>query len=180
MCFLIERDEGSAKTTITDDPDSTLLASLSNGTGVPAQIRACNDTLISTGENGTLTFWKQSWLGEDRTVQAHASTIVALYMTASNVFTGGMDGLVKNWDLQSGHLIQEITTRYKDLRVIITGQQELVVLSTDDAHTALEASNKCPTLRAVQICLLPYILLKFFTLQIRPLEAILPAINQAT
>ncbi|KAK6000061.1 hypothetical protein QM012_004049 [Aureobasidium pullulans] len=123
---------------VWDRVSGALLASLNNGVGVPAQIRACNGGLISTGKNGALTFWNKSWLGAESTVVAHDSTIVALHMTDSNLFTGGMDGLVKQWDLQSEHLIKEIPTRYKDLRVIAVEQEKLIAITTDDSHTALE------------------------------------------
>ncbi|KAG9564491.1 WD40 repeat-like protein, partial [Aureobasidium melanogenum] len=116
----------------------TLLASLNNGNGIPAQIRMRHGTLISTGKNGVLTFWNKSWLGEDHTVLAHDSIIVALYMTDTDLFTGGMDGVVKKWDLQSGNLAQEIFTRYRNLHVIVVDQQVVIAVSTDDAHTALE------------------------------------------
>ena len=143
-CFL-DGDSKRFWTTITttEDMSSTLLASLNNGVGVPAQIRTCSDTLISTGKNGALTFWNKSWLGEDRTVLAHASIIVALYITDTHLFTGRMDGLIKKWDLQSGQLIQEIPSRFKDLRVIVIGQERLIAVCTDDANTALEVSDKC-------------------------------------
>ncbi|KAG9851312.1 putative glycerophosphodiester phosphodiesterase, partial [Aureobasidium melanogenum] len=116
----------------------TLLASLNNGIGIPAQIRARNGTLISTGKNGALTFWDKSWLGEDHTVLAHDSIIVALYMADTDLFTGGMDGVVKKWNLQSGNLIQEMSTRYKNLHGIVVDQQVVIAVSTGDAHTALE------------------------------------------
>ncbi|KAG9564512.1 WD40 repeat-like protein, partial [Aureobasidium melanogenum] len=123
---------------VWDRVSGTLLASLKNGIGIPAQIRAHNGTLISTGKNGALTFWNKSWLGEDHTVLAHDSIIVALYMTDTDLLTGGVDGVVKKWDLQSGNLTQEIFTRCKNLHVIVVNQQVVLAVSTDDAHTAVE------------------------------------------
>ncbi|KAG9662766.1 putative glycerophosphodiester phosphodiesterase, partial [Aureobasidium melanogenum] len=123
---------------VWDRVSGTLLASLKNGIGIPAQIRAHNGTLISTGKNGALTFWNKSWLGEDHTVLAHDSIIVALYMTDTDLLTGRVDGVVKKWDLQSGNLIQEIFTRCKNLHVIVVDQQVVIAVSTDDAHTAVE------------------------------------------
>lgn len=64
-------------------------------------------------------------------------------MTDTDLFTGGMDGVAKKWDLQSGNLTQEISTRYKNLHVIFVDQQVVIAVSTDDAHTALEVGNKC-------------------------------------
>ncbi|KAG9750472.1 WD40 repeat-like protein, partial [Aureobasidium melanogenum] len=131
---------------VWDRASGTLLASFSIGNGIPAQIRARNGTLISTGKNGALTFWNKSWLGEDHTVLAHDSIIVALYMTDTDLFTGGMDGVVKKWDLQSGNLAQEISTRYRNLHVIVVDQQVVIAVSTDDAHTALEIWSLVSTL----------------------------------
>lgn len=142
-CFLVNNDKSSPRIKTTNNSSSTLLASLNNGIGIPAQIRARNGTLISTGKNGALTFWNGSWLGEDHTVLAHDSIIVALYMTDTDLFTGGMDGVVKKWDLESGSLIQEMSTRYRNLHVVVVGQQVVIAVSTDDSHTALEASDSC-------------------------------------
>jgi WD40 repeat protein len=158
-CFLFDKDKSLARTTTTNASSSTLLASFSIGNGIPAQIRARNGTLISTGKNGALTFWNKSWLGEDHTVLAHDSIIVALYMTDTDLFTGGMDGVVKKWDLQSGNLAQEISTRYRNLHVIVVDQQVVIAVSTDDAHTALEVSNKglvTSELRSRIMILLPF------------------------
>ncbi|KAH0037550.1 glycoside hydrolase family 5 protein, partial [Aureobasidium melanogenum] len=130
---------------VWDRTSGTLLASLNNGIDRPAQIRARNGTLISTGKNVALTFRNKSWLGEDHTVLAHESFIVALYMTDTDLFTGGMDGVVKKWDLQSGNLTQEMSTRYRKLHVIVIDQQVVIAVSTDDAHTALEVAMKTTT-----------------------------------
>lgn len=62
-------------------------------------------------------------------------------MADTDLFTGGMDGVVKKWNLQSGNLIQEMSTRYKNLHVIVVDQQVVISVSTDDAHTALEVSD---------------------------------------
>ncbi|KAH0355778.1 putative glycerophosphodiester phosphodiesterase, partial [Aureobasidium melanogenum] len=131
---------------VWDRVSGTLLAFLNNGIGIPAQIRARNGTLNSTGKNGALTFWNKSWLGEDHTVLAHDSIIVALYMTDSDLFTGGMDGVVKKWDLQSGNLAQEISACYKNLHVLAADQYVVIAVSTDDAHTALEIWSLASTL----------------------------------
>lgn len=117
---------------------------MNNGIGIPAQIRARNGTLISTGKNGALTFWNKSWLGESHTVLAHDSIIVALYMTDTNLFTGWMDGVVKQWDLQSGDLTHEMSAQFKNLHVIVVDQQVVIAVSTDDPHTALEVSDRYP------------------------------------
>ncbi|KAH0278063.1 WD40 repeat-like protein, partial [Aureobasidium melanogenum] len=140
---------------IWDRASGTLLASLNNGIGIPAQIRARNGTLISTVKNGALIFWNKSWFGQDHTVLAHDSIIIALYMTDPDLFTGGMDGVVKKWDLQSGDLTHECppgTEFYTLLLLINTPPFMLSILLDDKVVLKLDILFILTVILAITYC----------------------------
>ena len=95
---------------------------------------------MTADANGFLRRWSLETYDETWTVKAHATNaITAMKCSGSRVITGGSDGKVKWWDLESGSLVKELASSDAVWQVGFAGDGIMVLFSRKN-EVCLEVS----------------------------------------
>jgi WD40 repeat protein len=79
---------------------------------------------------------------ELRKIHAHGSPIISMQICGSKLVSGGSDGTVKEWDLQSGKLVRELADANAVWQVGYTRGKTVAALARD-GNVVLEVSSLC-------------------------------------
>lgn len=127
------------------------LAVLNVPTTLVGHLQLLSDVLVTGDTGGALYKWSMDDYSELQKICAHERSIISMQIYGSRIVTGGFDGKVKEWDLESGELIRELThscvvwkVGYARGRTIATlGRQGNVVLEVSPLYNLGDSARKC-------------------------------------
>mmetsp|Transcript_10306 Transcript_10306/g.28407 ORF Transcript_10306/g.28407 Transcript_10306/m.28407 type:complete len:248 (-) Transcript_10306:438-1181(-) len=132
-----------------DGPHGTCVRSMAGHAGPIVAIEADRDRILSTSFDGTLRVWR--WDGQEAlSIDAHNGQSSGLaivdegYGIAAGVVTGGHDGLVKRWNVETSTCVEELDVHTGQVWCVRARGPVLMTAATDGAMYIfdLRASEK--------------------------------------
>lgn len=110
---------------------SACLAILRGFSSLVGQLQLYSDTLLTGDSGGDLRIWSMRDFTESRRIHAHGNSVTSVQSDGSKIVSGGSDGMVKEWDAQSGVLLRELVVADAIWKVGYVGRRIVAVFSQE-------------------------------------------------
>ncbi|TVY73487.1 F-box/WD repeat-containing protein, partial [Lachnellula suecica] len=131
------------KTARVWNPESgTCVAILEGYTSLVSLIQLLPSAILTGDAGGFLRRWSRDTYSEIWSVKAQTRhAITTLECLGSKIVTGGSEGVIKLWDLESGSLVKELANSDAAWKVGFLGEGRIIALCSRNKEVILEVSG---------------------------------------
>lgn len=94
-----------------------------------SHVHTRGDTLATAGADGLLRAWSLADMTLRFSVHAHENSVTDLQLYEQYIVTGGSDGCVKLWNLETGQLLRGLGDPAKAVWKVAFGQQNSIIVA---------------------------------------------------
>lgn len=131
---------------------SACLAVLRGFSSLVGQLQLLSDTLITGDSGGDLRIWSMKDFTERRRIHAQENSVTSMQSDGSKIVSGGSDGVVKEWDAESGELLRELVASDAVWKVGYVGGR-IAAMFSREGKVVLGVSAFLSVFRSFQVIL---------------------------